>query len=162
MPGKGRYMADLSRGRLDLMFSPGMSIRIRVDNKSQQKYFCSLLYLNNTFGVSTHLIDGRVKQIQPGESEWILNGRPIPVVLEDHIMTLGQPYSLSYLKLIVNQDMFSVDGFELDSLPPPTLAAHTVSSRGLDIMPDKNVLDWFTEVIELKIHNPHFTQSNSN
>ena len=147
--------------QIEIVYKKGATMRIRLDNNGEQKYFCALLYLSNTFMVAGGLIDGKVKGVPGGTSEWAHNAQTIPVTMEQHVVDFNMPASLSYLKLIANEEAFHVEAMEQGGLPAPKPkcadnARGTKAARGLDIDKGVSEIKWFTRTIELKVLNPDF------
>jgi caspase domain-containing protein len=151
----------ITHDKIEFAYVKGTTMRIRLDNKSEHKYFCALLYLSNTFEVVGDLLDGKVKGVQAASSEWALNGRSIPVTMEQHVVDFKMPASLSYIKLIANEEAFEVEAMEQSGLraPKPKCADNAEGpdgTRGLAIDKGITEIKWFTRTIELKILNQEF------
>jgi hypothetical protein len=114
--------------------------------------------MSNTFEIEGGLVDGKVKGVQAGTSEWILNGRNIPVTMEQHVIDFKMPASLSYIKLIANDESFDVDAMEQSGLPAPKPKCLDntrirEAQRGLAIEKTAEKIKWFTRTIELMVLN---------
>ncbi len=165
-PNGEAKQVEVVHNRIVINYEEGVTMRIRLDNKSEDKYFCALLYLSNTFDIEGGLIDGKVKGVQAKTSEWALNGRSIPVTMEPHVVDFNMPASLSYIKLIANEQVFDVDAMEQSGLPAPRpkCSENTRSqsaSRGLEIDKGVSKIAWFTHTIELKVVNPYFEENRA-
>lgn len=157
-PDRDAYEVPVKRNQIEIPFVKGATMRIRLDNNSGQKYFCALLYLSNTFDVTGGLVDGKVKGVPAKTSEWALSGQSIPVTMEQHVTDFNMQASLSYLKLIANEEAFHVDAMEQGGLPPPKPKCGdnimtTKSAKGLEVDRGISKITWFTRTIELKVLN---------
>ena len=151
---------------VELPYENGTSIRMRVENTSQTKYYCALMYLSNTFESVGTLLDGKVLGISPGESAWVFNGQELQLTLEDHVKVFNMPASETYIKLIANKDEFRVESLELEALPAPTRECEREdeedATRGLTMPSTRSVeeIPWFTRTIMLRLRNPDYSTEN--
>jgi hypothetical protein len=136
---------------------PGGSIRIKLKNTSDRKLYCALLYLTFNFQVTVKLLKEVVVGLKPNEECWALDGGPIPLTLEDEVVSYNYRESATTLKTMVSTSDFTqqVVRFELPPLPSPLDPGH----KGLAISTNSytpDVEDWITQNIDIKIKNPDF------
>ena len=162
-----RKPLEYSRETVNLDFQEGATLRISVENKSDTKYYCSLLYLSNTFQVLGSLLDNKVTGLNKEETALVFNGQELPLILENHVREFNMPESVSYLKLIANTEEFRVESLEMDELPAPKRSCTDLGDdagghRGLGVPRKEKVepIPWFTRTIALKISNPEYTEVN--
>ncbi|MCB0609973.1 MAG: caspase family protein [Lewinella sp.] len=135
---------------------PGLKIKIRLTNQTDEKLFVSLLYLSVNFQVFTKLIPQISTLLQPGEVLYAWENRPIPQKLEPQIDAFNWAYSPSWVKLIVSNFHLDVSNLEMMPLPSPL---ETVK-RGFDLEEEKpeDASDWTTRTIEIELGNPNYRE----
>ena len=153
----------IDRESVVLDFEQGSSLRLFVQNGSETKYYCSLLYLSNTFEVNGNLLDGKVLGIGQDEKAWVFNGQNLPLNIEKHVREFKMPESVSYIKLVANMEEFRVEALEMEALPAPTRSLEPetkgLDTRGLEMPGTRRVetIPWFTRTIALRIKNPEYS-----
>lgn len=139
----------------------GGSIRISLENNTDRKLYCALLYLSFNFGVSTKLLNEVTVGLEPNQKAWALDGAPIGLSLEDELKVYNYEESKSCLKLIVSTSDFKQQAarFELPSLPKP-VGPVPPGTRGLDVdtYNPGNIEDWTTRLITVRIKNPFYNE----
>ncbi len=135
----------------------GGSIRIKLKNTSDRKLYCALLYLTFNFAVHIKLLKEVVMGLEPNQEGWALDGKWIPLALEDEVVSFNYRESASILKIMASTSDFTqqVVRFEMPPLPGPLDPGHKgLSVSSSHYIPD--VQDWITRNISVKIKNPDF------
>jgi hypothetical protein len=138
-------------------------MKVSLRNTSSRKYFCSVLYLSNTFQVYGNMLDNKVVGLAPGQIAWALNGKEIELDLEPHVIKYNYPYSTFYLKLVAGPEPFAVEMMELSPLPAPGGNLRRGESGG-DEMIGKEVvknIPWFTRTLCFKGINPYYNPKSA-
>ncbi len=134
-------------------------IRIKLQNRFDQKLYVALLYLSFNFGVNVNLLKGVTAGLEPGKEVWALERAGIGLTIEPEINTFNYPESTTYLKLIISTEDFKdqVTRFELPDLPSPVIDVRGLT-KGLavDGYNPGAITDWTTRLYTLKIKNPNY------
>ncbi|OWL94628.1 hypothetical protein CBQ26_15145 [Deinococcus indicus] len=78
--------------------------KIRLKNKSGEKLYCALLYLDESYEITNELLQG--KWLDKGEEVWALDDQPIQSLVQDDWYTQGITEVHDRVKLIVSTDEF--------------------------------------------------------
>lgn len=147
--GEVNWEADTEKYRAYL------SIKI-TNNFKRPLYFCMLLLSEDRtcqLSVDTEedygLVEKAVMELQPGRSYEVFQHYDpvIPFKIEQDALRYNKPVSKSWLKFLVS----TRDDISYQHLIVPL-------SRSVVDMPKKNVDDWTTQTIEIKLQNPRYNQ----
>ncbi len=122
--------------RLEYQLKDGKEVepefKFSMTNNSQRTLYCGLLDLTQRYRVSAKLLEaGRVK-LEPGETAWGCQGRPIPATVPKEAWEQGVIEYKDLLKLIVCTEDFDARLLEQLSLDTPRPRDRTKgSTRGI-------------------------------
>jgi len=146
--------------------------RIKLTNTTDQRLFCMLLDLPETFSVSEGLLPGGGIWLDKKQEAWAYSGKPIPASIPDKLWNAGMIEIRDLLKLIVSTeecDATLLNQGDLDvaldlgraarCLPPMhTLnrLMYRVQTRhfGGDPEPDEKFVDWVTSEVMITTVRP--------
>ncbi|MCG8327237.1 MAG: caspase family protein [Chitinophagales bacterium] len=131
-------------------------IKVRLTNNYKHPlYFCLLVISEDresSISVDTEehngLVEKAIMELQPGQTYEVFQHVHfvIPLAVDEHIIAYNKQYSTLRLKLLIS----TRDNIAYQHLLTKTLKA-------LDL-PKKNIEDWTTELIELRLVNPRYNK----
>ncbi len=138
-----------------MMSEPGLKIKIKLTNLTEEKLFVSLMYLSVNFQVFVKLIPQVSALLQPGETLYAWENRPIPQKLEPQIEAFNWPFSPSWIKLVVSNFYLDVSNLEMAALPSPLESLR----RGFELEEEtQDASDWTTRLIAVELGNPNYKE----
>lgn len=145
-----------AEGKHILMF------KLRLTNTSDQKLYCSVAYLSQTFQVYPDILAGGMVELDHGENntEWALGGQPIPFQVSPYIEHYNWEHATDYFKLVISTQPFRLDSMAMPALPEPKVpnrkASGTRSSFMFSPPKPKEKHEWTTALVEIRSKNPFF------
>lgn len=142
--------------------------KMRLKNMSNERLYCALLLLSETYAVKTDLLLGRGVWLNPEEEAWALGGRNLKAQVLDEQWQQGITESRDLFKLIVSTEEFDamlLDQEELDiPLFPRSVRGLTrntlnrllsrVRTRIITVDDEDTYTDWTTSEISLTVVRP--------
>jgi hypothetical protein len=122
--------------RLEYQVKDGKSVpptfQVSMTNNSGRTLFCGLLDLTQRFRVDAGLLKAGSVKIEPGETAWGNEGRPIPATVPEEVWKQGIIEYKDLLKLIVCTEEFDPRRLEQPSLdmPRPASGTKSLGTRG--------------------------------
>ncbi len=95
------------------------TFKVGMTNNSNRRLYCGLLDLTQRFRVSAGLLSAGCVKLEPGETAWGYQGRPIPTTVPKEVWEQGVIEYKDLLKLIVCTDEFDARLLEQPSLDMP-------------------------------------------
>jgi hypothetical protein len=95
------------------------TFKVSMTNNSTRRLYCGLLDLTQRFRVSAGLLNAGCVKLEPGETVWAYQDRPIPTTVPKEVWDLGVVEYKDLLKLIVCTDEFDARLLEQPSLDMP-------------------------------------------
>ncbi|WP_320064877.1 caspase family protein [Micromonospora sp. RTGN7] len=176
----GETIAPLTRapveadgdGVVRLRYEPGPAgwvpptVFVRLHNRSDRRLFCVLLDLTERFRVHADLFPG--DYVAPGGRAAALRGRRVVASLPAGSVVEPGRRARDWLKLVVAEEQFSAEPFEMPALDDPRDAARgplavqgfldrvgrTVQHRDLVASAEDGAYDWVTVTVPLVIEVP--------
>ncbi|MEL6133383.1 MAG: caspase family protein, partial [Bacteroidota bacterium] len=131
--------------------------RIRLTNRTNQRLYCGLLFLNIDFSSMTGLVgnNGGI-YLDPGAQTWVGNGRSLNISVSDNFAQIGRREINSTFKVIFGHKEFNMGLLALPSLGEPvnrSVDSGKMSTRNLlfDSPPVGNFDDWNASDIPVQI-----------
>jgi hypothetical protein len=127
------------------------AFRLRITNTGERKLWVSLLYLDDTFGITNQLIQS--EELAPGAFTWAGDGQhhTIKIRLDNGYHDLGINRATDYLKLFICTEPFQTGKFNQKSLKLGRLDG---GMRGLEFRKKPDKPDWATRDIAFDIYRP--------
>jgi hypothetical protein len=142
------------------------TVFVRLHNRSDRRLFCVLLDLTERFRVHADLFPG--DHVAPGARTAVLRGRRVVASLPDGTPPEPGTRVRDWLKLVVAEEQFSPEPFEMPALDDPRGAARSplavrgflarlgraVQHRDLSASAEDGAYDWATVTVPLVIEVP--------
>ena len=169
--GKGDYPTRFAEwnetaGCFDIRLGePGMgpqeaNLFFTITNKAQTQLYVCLAYMSQRFGVYPDMLDPAAMSLSldPGKS---FKERKL-FTLESFIVDFNQPYEKGLFRLFAATEAFSLEGLELEDLPPPELGADKGNDRGVlaGIKAKPKKTDWIVVDYPARIINTAYRKSD--
>ena len=82
------------------------TFQVQITNTCNRPLYCGLLDLTQRYGVFTVLLKSGSVKIEPSETAWAADGKPIPATVPDEVWLQGTIEYIDVLKLIVSTGEF--------------------------------------------------------
>lgn len=142
---------------------PQKSIRFELVNHADQLLCCSLAFMDYQFGFYSNAIMMRAQQGLEKNAVFYSKQSSSEKYLEfgpgDYVKNYHWPGEEYYLKLIVSNTPFNIEGFDMDGLPLPG-ETYAGAKRDLRIK-SQPVLDWEIRTYKLFFTNPYFEEEKA-
>ena len=145
------------------------TFRLKVTNVSQQPFYCTVLDLTETFKIAS-LFRGETVRLNPGEAAWMAAGRPVPLVIPEHLWQQGVTEYTDVFKLIASPMQFDGALLEQPALNTPRNVTtrgipktalgrlmNRVQTRDADLDSVDTATDWITSQVTLTVVRPKLT-----
>ncbi len=112
---------NVVRYEYDSDWNGALSAQFQMDifNKGNTMVYCTLLYLSNTFEISSRLFTGNAGSIHPQQGNMVNSGNAITMEMAQHVLDFNHPECEFYMKLIADNQPFDVYDLEQPPLPIP-------------------------------------------
>jgi hypothetical protein len=110
--------------------------KVKIKNKSNRKLYCILLYLTETYKISSELIPGGGVCLHPGQETYAFDGEPIFASIPDELWKHGVCEIKDLLKLIVCADECDATLLDQDELD---VSVRVLATR--ELKPLRNTLE---------------------
>ena len=115
--------------RLEYQLKDGREVeptfKVSMTNNSSRTLYCGLLDLTQRFRVSASLLSAGCVKLEPGETAWAYQGKPIPATVPKEVWEQGVIEYKDLLKLIVCTEEFDARLLEQPPLDMPRTQDHT-------------------------------------
>jgi pimeloyl-ACP methyl ester carboxylesterase len=107
------------------------TFRLKLTNTSEERLFCTVLVLGETYSVSAPLFEGnnRGVWIEPGAEVWAFRKKEIPASVPEELWKQGVTEYQDVLKLIVSTAEFDASLMCQEGLERPKLGTRSVPKR---------------------------------
>ncbi|HEY0602361.1 MAG TPA: caspase family protein [Herpetosiphonaceae bacterium] len=102
-------------------------IKIKLTNTGDEPLYCALLDLSESYAISSNVLAGGGTWLQPGESAWSNDGKPLFLSVPKAFYQQGVTEYKDLIKLIVSTDACDATLLEQDALDLPR---QTKATRG--------------------------------
>ncbi|MEO0580866.1 MAG: hypothetical protein AAF135_01470, partial [Bacteroidota bacterium] len=133
------------------------AFRIRLTNRSNQRLYCGLMYLNTDFSIMTNLIGNSGGLfLDPGAQVWVRNGIVMRLGVSDNFAKVGRRELSETFKVVFGHKEFNMGLLSMKSLGEPqskSVGSGKMNMRSLifDSGPVGNFDDWNANDVSVQI-----------
>jgi hypothetical protein len=106
------------------------TFKVNMTNNSSRTLYCGLLDLPQRFRVFAGLLNAGCAKLEPGETAWAYQGKPIPASIPKEVWNLGVIEYKDLLKLIICTEEFDARLLEQPPLDMPRTRQTKSTTRG--------------------------------